>query len=81
MYILSSSLFFNSILNGEKGTPGATGCSLNIVFFFEDSEIYSGHWTPSVSPRYQCVYVHTPGRSNTSTAAEKSQYFKEKHNN
>ena len=31
---------------------------------------------PSVS-----VCVHTPGRSNTSTAAEKSQYFKEKHNN
>ena len=46
-----------------------TGCSLNIVFF---SELFKIFWTlPSVS-----VCVHTPGRQNTSAAAEPAELRK-----
>ena len=55
-----------------------TGCSLNIVFYFEDLKIF---WTlaflrfPSVS-----VCVHIPGRKNTSAAAELAEFRKIKKN-
>ena len=58
-----------------------TGCSLNIVFFFEDLKIF---WTLAFLcfPWCQCVYTHQAGRKpalqQNLQSSEKSQHFKEK---
>ena len=76
----SSSINSTNILksNGAGGLIATisetTGCSLNIVFFFQDCQIYSGLWPLSVSHSLS-VCVHN-GMSNTSAAAELAEFRK-----
>ena len=58
----------------------STGCSLNIVFSPKILK-YSGLWSFSVLPRWQCVYTHKAGRKPAELVEfRKIQNFKEKHN-
>ena len=61
-----------------------TGWSLNSVFFSKILK-YSGLLPFSVFPRSQCVYTlqagRTPALQQNWQSSEKSQNFKEKHNN
>ena len=66
-------------VNGKKICRGSiavihTGCSLNIVFFFEDFKIYSGLWCLSAPPRCHCVYTMT-GQTPANTEFRKITTF------
>ena len=62
LLFLFSSFVLNSSRNSHILFIACTGCSLNIVFFLKILE-YSGLWSFSVFPWYQCVYTHQAGRT------------------